>query len=215
MTGKNDFSLIWVHPIVHVDVSTFEVKNVDVAVFDEASKPEFPATSERNVRFRDREDCILLSLKNAHSFHGSRRERGGVVMGAAGAGKSRLSIDLATLFLAQTINSDKMQVYEGFDIVTDKITKEDRRVAPHHLLGIEQRARPHLISQSALSVDALMPVLDHFLAKRVDQMLKSGMVDEVRPFFSPKGDYSRGIRKATGVPDELDQYDPFSNRIIY
>ncbi|KAL3517553.1 hypothetical protein ACH5RR_020142 [Cinchona calisaya] len=58
-----------------------------------------------------------------------------VIMGATGTGKSRLSIDLATRFSAEIINSDKMQVYKGLDIVTNKITDDERRGVPHHLLG--------------------------------------------------------------------------------
>ncbi|XP_027063653.1 adenylate isopentenyltransferase 3, chloroplastic-like [Coffea arabica] len=59
-----------------------------------------------------------------------------VVMGATGTGKSRLSIDLATRFPAEIVNSDKMQVYRGLDIVTNKITDDERRGVPHHLLGV-------------------------------------------------------------------------------
>lgn len=58
-----------------------------------------------------------------------------VVMGATGTGKSRLSIDLATRFPAEIVNSDKMQVYKGLDIATNKITDEERHGVPHHLLG--------------------------------------------------------------------------------
>ncbi|KAH7836993.1 hypothetical protein Vadar_008283 [Vaccinium darrowii] len=36
-----------------------------------------------------------------------------VVMGATGTGKSKLSIDLATRFPGEIVNSDKIQVYEG------------------------------------------------------------------------------------------------------
>lgn len=64
------------------------------------------------------------------------KEKVVVVMGATGTGKSRLSIDLATRVPAEIINSDKMQVYEGFDIVTNKITEEECYGVPHHLLGI-------------------------------------------------------------------------------
>ncbi|KAJ7977435.1 Adenylate isopentenyltransferase [Quillaja saponaria] len=60
-----------------------------------------------------------------------------VVMGATGTGKSRLSIDLAKRFPAEIINSDKMQVYEGLDIVTNKVTNAEQRGVPHHLLGTQ------------------------------------------------------------------------------
>lgn len=59
-----------------------------------------------------------------------------VVLGATGTGKSRLSIELATRFPSEIVNSDKMQVYKGLDIVTNKITDEESRGVPHHLLGV-------------------------------------------------------------------------------
>ncbi|XP_059650059.1 adenylate isopentenyltransferase 5, chloroplastic [Cornus florida] len=64
-----------------------------------------------------------------------RKDKVVVVMGATGTGKSRLSIDLATQFPAEIINSDKMQVYKGLDIVTNKVTEEECCGVPHHLLG--------------------------------------------------------------------------------
>ncbi|WVZ05064.1 hypothetical protein V8G54_018410 [Vigna mungo] len=60
-----------------------------------------------------------------------------LVMGATGSGKTRLSVDLATCFPSEIINSDKMQVYEGLEIVTNKATKEEQRGVPHHLLGTQ------------------------------------------------------------------------------
>ncbi|KAI3800993.1 hypothetical protein L1987_29093 [Smallanthus sonchifolius] len=64
------------------------------------------------------------------------KEKAVVVMGATGTGKSRLSIDVATRFPAEIINSDKIQLYEGLDIVTNKITEEECGGVPHHLIGI-------------------------------------------------------------------------------
>lgn len=58
------------------------------------------------------------------------------VMGATGTGKSRLAIDLATRFPAEIINSDKIQVYKGLEIVTNKVTEKECCGVPHHLLGI-------------------------------------------------------------------------------
>ncbi|KAI3728152.1 hypothetical protein L6452_16782 [Arctium lappa] len=56
-------------------------------------------------------------------------------MGATGTGKSRLSVDIATKYSGEIINSDKMQVYKGLEIVTNKITEPEKRGVPHHLLG--------------------------------------------------------------------------------
>ncbi|WMV36246.1 hypothetical protein MTR67_029631 [Solanum verrucosum] len=57
-----------------------------------------------------------------------------VVMGATGARKSRLSIDLATHFKGEIINSDKIQVYKRLDIATNKTTENERCSIPHHLM---------------------------------------------------------------------------------
>uniref|UniRef100_M1DZT6 Isopentenyltransferase n=1 Tax=Solanum tuberosum TaxID=4113 RepID=M1DZT6_SOLTU len=55
-------------------------------------------------------------------------------MGATGTGKSRLSIDLFTHFRGKIINSDKMLVYMGLDIVTNKITHAEKQGVRHYLL---------------------------------------------------------------------------------
>ncbi|CAL5323612.1 unnamed protein product [Camellia sinensis] len=173
------------------------------------------------------------------------------IMGATGTGKSRLSIDLATNFPAEIINSDKIQMYRGLDIVTNKITNLERQRVPHHLLGefdpdsdftardfcyhaleaIEKIIRsgriPIIVGGSNSFIEALvedpdfkfksqydccfiwldvsLPVLHSFVSKRVDQMVDAGIVDEVRKLFIPGADYTRGIRRAIGVP-EMDKY---------
>ena len=65
-------------------------------------------------------------------------------MGATGTGKSRLSVDLATHFRGKIINSDKMQVYKGLEIVKNKITHKEKKGVRHYFLGI------HIYSQDYL-----------------------------------------------------------------
>ncbi|KAJ4847251.1 Adenylate isopentenyltransferase 5, chloroplastic [Turnera subulata] len=64
-----------------------------------------------------------------------RKDKVVFVVGPTGTGKSRLAIDMATRFPAEVVNCDKMQVYKGLDIVTNKVTEEECRGVPHHLLG--------------------------------------------------------------------------------
>ncbi|KAL4384142.1 hypothetical protein GQ457_15G022530 [Hibiscus cannabinus] len=195
-------------------------------------------------------------------FFSPRRHKEKVVilMGATGTGKSRLSIDLATQFRGEVINSDKIQVHEGLDIVTNKITEDERCGVPHHLLGVinpnadftatdfvdmASQATDSIVSRSQLPiiaggsnsfiealvddqhfrfrskyeccflwVDVAMPVLHQYVSDRVDEMIETGMVDEVRSFFDSNANYSKGIRKAIGVP-EFDRYlraEPFLDK---
>ncbi|KAG5629953.1 hypothetical protein H5410_001670 [Solanum commersonii] len=49
------------------------------------------------------------------------------IMGAIGTGKFRLSVDLTTHFRGEIINLDKIQVYKGLEIVTNKITHVEKQ----------------------------------------------------------------------------------------
>ena len=45
-----------------------------------------------------------------------------IVMGATGAGKSRLAVDLAAHFAGvEVVSADSMQVYRGLDVLTNKV----------------------------------------------------------------------------------------------
>ncbi|PKI47533.1 adenylate isopentenyltransferase-like [Punica granatum] len=186
-----------------------------------------------------------------------------VIMGTTGSGKTQLAIDLATLFPSEIINSDKMQVYAGLDITTNKIPLEDRHGVPHHLLGsvdpddgevtpsdfrslgqsiigdiISRQKLPFIVGGSNSFIYALLterldpttdffgafdslstelkykccflwvnvsfPVLDDYLRKRVDNMLASGMFEELVRFydqcrFAPST--RTGLRKTIGFPE--------------
>ncbi|TQN66903.1 TRNA dimethylallyltransferase [Colletotrichum shisoi] len=57
-----------------------------------------------------------------------------VILGSTGTGKSELAVELATRFNGEIINADAMQMYKGLPIITNKISPEERRGVPHHLL---------------------------------------------------------------------------------
>lgn len=56
------------------------------------------------------------------------------VVGPTGSGKSDLGVDLALALDGEVINADALQFYRGMDIGTAKITVEERKGVPHHLL---------------------------------------------------------------------------------
>ncbi|MFF1251725.1 tRNA (adenosine(37)-N6)-dimethylallyltransferase MiaA [Pseudarthrobacter sp. NPDC058329] len=58
------------------------------------------------------------------------------VVGPTGSGKSDLAVGLALELDGEVINADAMQFYRGMDIGTAKITVDERRGVPHHLLDI-------------------------------------------------------------------------------
>ncbi|PWA64104.1 tRNA isopentenyltransferase [Artemisia annua] len=190
---------------------------------------------------------LQIPIKLSSLRRRAQKEKVVVVMGVTGTGKSRLAIDIATRHQGEIINSDKIQVYEGLDIVTNKISEQECNNIPHHLIGIVEpeadfeardfvrnaslamksiigRGKVPVIAGGSNSfiealvddrnyefrsrydvcflwVDVEMPVLHRFVSDRVDRMVADGMVEEVRKMWDPDCDYSKGIRRAIGVPE--------------
>jgi tRNA dimethylallyltransferase len=58
------------------------------------------------------------------------------ILGPTASGKSTLGLSLAESLGGEIINCDSTAVYRGFDIGTDKLSHEERRGVPHHLIDI-------------------------------------------------------------------------------
>ena len=59
-----------------------------------------------------------------------------VVAGPTASGKSDFAVELARKENGEIISADSRQVYKGLDIGTGKITQEEMRGIPHHMLDI-------------------------------------------------------------------------------
>ncbi|MEK7463944.1 MAG: tRNA (adenosine(37)-N6)-dimethylallyltransferase MiaA [Patescibacteria group bacterium] len=59
-----------------------------------------------------------------------------VIVGPTAVGKSDFAVDYALKNNGEIISADSRQVYKGLDIGTGKITKEEMRGVPHHLLDV-------------------------------------------------------------------------------
>ena len=59
-----------------------------------------------------------------------------VIVGPTGAGKTRLSLELALRFGGEVVSVDSQQVYVGMDIGTGKVGPDERARVPHHLLDV-------------------------------------------------------------------------------
>ncbi|KAG0483442.1 hypothetical protein HPP92_011526 [Vanilla planifolia] len=174
------------------------------------------------------------------------------VLGSTATGKSKLAISLALRFGGEVINSDKMQLYRGLDVITNKVTTDECAGIPHHLLGIlhpdadftaedfrreATQAIDQVLSCGCLPivaggsnnyikeliqgnngefparhdccflwVDVDKPVLDAFVAERLERMLEKGLVVEAwEAFDASNADYSKGIRRSIGLP-EMDRF---------
>ncbi|MGW1678659.1 tRNA (adenosine(37)-N6)-dimethylallyltransferase MiaA [Saccharopolyspora sp. NPDC002376] len=58
------------------------------------------------------------------------------IVGPTATGKSDLAVELAQELGGEVINADAMQLYQGMDIGTAKLTEAERQGVPHHLLDV-------------------------------------------------------------------------------
>jgi tRNA dimethylallyltransferase len=58
------------------------------------------------------------------------------VLGPTGSGKSELALRIAEEFQGEVVNCDSLQVFRYFNVGTAKLSKEEQRGIPHHLLDV-------------------------------------------------------------------------------
>lgn len=134
-----------------------------------------------------------------------------VVAGPTAVGKSDLALDLARELGAEIINADSMQLYQGMDIGTAKLSDSEREGIPHHLLDIwpieheanvseyQQLARAqveqlHRAGKSAVLVGGsglyINAVIDNLEFPGTDQVLREQLYRELEA-TGPAPLYSR------------------------
>ncbi|KAK4607691.1 hypothetical protein RGQ29_001495 [Quercus rubra] len=94
-----------------------------------------------------------------------------VIMGPTGSGKSRLAIDLATHFPIEIINADSMQVYQGLDVLTNKVSLNEQKGVPHHLLGT---ISPNLEFTAKDFRDSVIPLINDILLRNCMPVIVGG-----------------------------------------
>lgn len=59
-----------------------------------------------------------------------------VIAGTNASGKSGLGIELALKYNAEIVSADSRQVFTGLDLGSGKVTKEEMKGVPHHLIDV-------------------------------------------------------------------------------
>jgi tRNA dimethylallyltransferase len=94
-----------------------------------------------------------------------------ILSGPTGAGKSRLAIELASLFGAEILSADSMQVYRGMDIGTAKLPISERKGIPHHLIDIVD---PDQEFNAALFISRALPIIEDCHRRNIPVIVVGG-----------------------------------------
>jgi len=86
-----------------------------------------------------------------------------VVLGPTASGKSDLAVKLALQQNGEVISADSRQIYKELDIGSGKITKEEMRDVPHHLLDV---CTPHKIFTASDYARLARKAINNILSRR-------------------------------------------------
>ena len=120
----------------------------------EALSPSSPHSIPRSVSPYIASLMSMLSIKPV------------VIMGATGTGKTKLSIDVSKVISGEVVNADKMQIYSGLDITTNKLCLNDQHGIPHHLIG----------AISAITDDVSIPLFRSAATKITESIVRRGHI---------------------------------------
>ena len=77
-----------------------------------------------------------------------------VITGPTATGKTRLSVELAKEFNGEIISADSMQLYRRMDIGTAKVTDEEKRGIPHHMIDVAEPDEAYSVARYVQEADA-------------------------------------------------------------
>ncbi|HVZ11166.1 MAG TPA: tRNA (adenosine(37)-N6)-dimethylallyltransferase MiaA [Candidatus Paceibacterota bacterium] len=138
-----------------------------------------------------------------------------VIVGPTASGKSALAIKIARRIGGEIISADSRQVYRGMDIGTGKVTVQEQKLVPHHLLDIASPRRQFTVGEFVRHARAAIadifargktPVIVGGTGLYIDALLANWTLPAVPPNFALRARLER--KSAAELFALLEQKDP-------
>lgn len=132
-----------------------------------------------------------------------------VIVGQTAVGKTSFSIQLAKKINGEIINGDALQVYQGLDILTAKIKKEEMENIPHHLLSIKKIDETYSVEEYQKRV---REKIQEILEKGKVPILVGGTGLYIKAALF---DYNFQSQEKDCMKEIEEKYAHFSNEMLY
>lgn len=93
------------------------------------------------------------------------------VVGPTASGKSDFAVELALKCNGEIISADSRQIYKGLDIGSGKITKEEMKGVPHHMLDIKNPEESFSVVEY---VEIVLPLIEEIQSRGKTPILCGG-----------------------------------------
>lgn len=123
------------------------------------------------------------------------------VVGPTASGKTSLAVELALALNGEVISADSRQVYKGLDIGSGKVTEEETKGVPHHLISITDPKDTYTAADFAHDAKAL---IEDITARGKVPIIAGGT------FFYL--DQLRGLSGVAGVPKNEELRNDLENK---
>lgn len=113
-----------------------------------------------------------------------------VVAGPTASGKSDFAVELALEHNGEIISADSRQVYKDLDIGTGKITQEEMKGVPHHMLSVYELGENVGVARFARDASAILrdiiargktPIICGGTGQYIDALIFDTAIPEVPP----------------------------------
>ncbi len=113
-----------------------------------------------------------------------------VILGPTATGKSDFAVEMAKQIGGEIISADSRQVYVGLDIGSGKISKEEMKGVPHHLLDVVNPKKVFSVAEYKKLVDkkieeiisrGKIPIIVGGTGFYIDSVINGSQLPEVKP----------------------------------
>jgi tRNA dimethylallyltransferase len=138
-----------------------------------------------------------------------------VIAGPTASGKSDLAVELAQICNGEIISADSRQVYIGMDIGSAKITREEMKGIPHHMLDVCDPTKVFNVSDyvamAKKHIDAIharkkIPIICGGTGFYIDSLIYQHGIPKVKPNPQLRERYASYTTQR--LVDELNKKDP-------